>query len=441
MFSNPDKIIMKTENNTQRKSAQIAEKLIEEGFLLPIKEDKHNPPDKSLTNELKTSEDESTDYQKKKKIKKNNKEKISDMDIQSLLEASKDTAKAMKRFTADNMKNNENISMIYSRCERMMENQNNQICQITEQMRINNEKMEHLNCNVQSQAKVIEVMMNRITILENKAVKECNLVGKGEKKFEGEAKQGIKIKISDPNLEAIKNKERNAYENFLKKQKETPPCEEEGWIEGGAKPKKKETIEKSLRVKKIQNYKETQFKIKSDINHEMAIRIMGGKSPYQLEKVRMVYFSGFKKNRVGYIRTVLCEGGIPNDALLSISFIGFSVLEVIVKESKVQQLVEKCSEYNGTWLKDFNPLKAYNGRKEGEDPKTKITDPKTLFIERLNRIIAQGRGPLNLIRIIRNSDEETITRFLTGSLDLKDWVNNNRIRMVSEDVILHEPQL
>jgi hypothetical protein len=93
---------------------------------------------------------------------------------------------------------------------------------------------------------------------------------------------------------------------------------------------------------------------------------MGGKSPYQLEKVRLVYFSGLKKNRVGYIKTVLCAGNIPNDALLSISFVGLSILEILVKESKMQQLVEKCAEYNGTWIRDFNPLKAFTRRKDEE---------------------------------------------------------------------------
>jgi hypothetical protein len=42
-----------------------------------------------------------------------------------------------------------------------------------------------------------------------------------------------------------------------------------------------------------------------------------------------------------------------------------------------------------------------------------------MFTERLNKIIAQGRGPIGLIKIIKNSNEDTIMRFLTGEKEIE----------------------
>jgi hypothetical protein len=83
-----------------------------------------------------------------------------------------------------------------------------------------------------------------------------------------------------------------------------------------------------------------------------------------------------KKNRMGYVRTVLCQACMLNEDLMSISFVGLSILEVIVKESKVRRLIEVCTYLKGTWIKEFNPLKSFAEKKtETETVKT----PKELF--------------------------------------------------------------
>jgi hypothetical protein len=69
---------------------------------------------------------------------------------------------------------------------------------------------------------------------------------------------------------------------------------------------------------KRKNYIETKKMITIEINSEIAERIMVGKPPYELKKVKMLYFEGFKKKSLVYMRAVLCRVGIQHDAILSI---------------------------------------------------------------------------------------------------------------------------
>jgi hypothetical protein len=104
---------------------------------------------------------------------------------------------------------------------------------------------------------------------------------------------------------------------------------------------------------------------------------------------------GSRRTEFGYTRAVLCQAGLPNDALLSISYIGLSILEVIIKQSYVNKMVEIGMCLKGIWMMDFNPLLLYK-EAENLEANGEKTTPRQAFDVRLSKIIEQGRGQLSL---------------------------------------------
>jgi hypothetical protein len=237
-----------------------------------------------------------------------------------------------------------------------------------------------------------------------KKTKEINVEGQSEV-----SKRIIKLNInemsSDSNLDLIKIKEKQAHEIFIKYQKENPQHDQNEWRERPSLRKATPKVNNRAENQRI-NYLETKTKITKDMTIEMAERIMAGKSPYVQEKVKILYLKGFKKNRIGYTRAVLCQAGLPKDALLSISYIGLSILEVIIKQPYVNKMVEIGMSLKGIWMKDFNPLLLYKEAVNLEVNGEKKT-PRQAFDVGLSKIIEQGRRPIKIIRSLRTAQRKT----------------------------------
>jgi hypothetical protein len=442
---------LKTEQNEEkiekcekRLAARMAEEMIENGFLSPQRQRDKDPPDPGNTQHTDTSQHfEENDIQKKKKNKKKIITNISsDKQVRrnesELIETNKEILSAINKMKRTQNRSNDVITKTCSQLETIVMNQSNQISYIMEQMK---NTQEHLNENYQrinKQYESIEEIKSRLKLLEEilKNNSKVTNVKIGKISSNDQKKENVK-KVIESDYDKIKEKEKEMYEKFKNSQEENPPYLKDEWQTAKKTPTKESEREKNLRNKR-NSYIETKKTIITNIDEAMACRILAGKSPHLLEKAKILYFSGFKKNRIGYIRTVFCQAGLRNEDILSLSFIGQSVLEVVIKESKIMALKEICVRFKGTHLSNFNPLKQFTGKiLEFE---SKIT-PKEMFQKRLGKIISQGRGPINLLKIIKNCNEENICRFLPEETIKENTTINIEIGLNGEEIIINEPKI
>jgi hypothetical protein len=323
------------------------------------------------------------------------------------MELNKDMMHSLKNMVDKQNTTDEKINLMCFKLDGITNKQNEQMFVLTQQMSMMRE-------TILSNLKIINEQSQKILKFEERLSQlEVGKVNKTEAPPTGLGKINkgeINDSIEEINKESMKKKEKQMYEKFVKYQEENTQYNKLEWNDGNS-IRKIIPNKNNNKEKKRSNYIEIKTKITKEMNSEIAGRIMAGKSPYELEKVKILYFEGFKKNRIGYTRAVLCQSGIPNDAILSISYIGLSILEVIVKQSYINKMIEIGIGLKGIWLKDFNPLKIYKEiilpEKNGEQ-----MTPRQAFESRLNKIIEQGRGPIKLIKIIKNCTMENITRFL-----------------------------
>lgn len=110
---------------------------------------------------------------------------------------------------------------------------------------------------------------------------------------------------------------------------------------------------------------------------------------------------------------------MKKEELVGISFIGKSVLELMVRWSPTKQTIDICEKFKGTCMEDFNPLNKTSFLNASEESK----DPLISFQKRLDKIIIKNKGPIGLMKIIRNSSVDLIKRFTEDekNKDLSKW--------------------
>jgi hypothetical protein len=179
-------------------------------------------------------------------------------------------------------------------------------------------------------------------------------------------------------------------------------------------------------------------KLKKGMTLENTERILQGRSPFVKEKVKLLYFSGFKRNTISYTKMALIAGGIPKEALSGVAFIGKSVLELIVKVSKITLTIEVCENLKGSLLRNFNPLQENTYEGDVRERKEGVNSPSDPFRKRMDTIIKKGNGPIGLYKIIRNSNENNITRFLESTIEKEN--KNDKISQNGEYYLI-EPNV
>jgi hypothetical protein len=220
----------------------------------------------------------------------------------------------------------------------------------------------------------------------------------------------------------LKTQHEDAYKNMMKTQREQNTTNSRRQY-AHAEENKTEVLQQKRNLKTLEIRKE----LTETLTVEQAKRILNGKSPFERENVKILYFSGFKKNRISYIKIVLIKAGLAKDSIVNISFIGFSVMEIVVRESMVEECVRVCDKVGGTMLKNFNPLKRNLILNiENENFKSKnMKEPETLFRERYLKMIEKKSGPTRLLQIIGNSKIGDIERFLVNHDKIKIEYNLN----------------
>jgi hypothetical protein len=165
------------------------------------------------------------------------------------------------------------------------------------------------------------------------------------------------------------------------------------------KKNKKLTIPTVQLVKEARKNREREqlAKLKENISAEATLRIMQGKAPFIKKNIKLLYFSGFKRNRISYTRLALKNEGLMNEAILGISFIGKSILELTIKMSQISQTVEVCEKLVGKLLRNFNPLKRNTYEGDTREIELKNAQPKDKFCKRMENTIKRVEGQLGCI--------------------------------------------
>jgi hypothetical protein len=436
MYPRPEQTEEEVQKSEKRKSAIRAERLIENGFLDTRKPQNKDPPDMDTPHKQDTSSDMEND--KKIKTKKNiKKSKSMERDI---IESNKEILHSIQWMKEQHSRSNENILNVCMKLECAINNQNDEIKKILYQMNMTKMELEEHKIMINKQNIQLEEFNIRLNNMDKIRIKENKTIYDKIENIRLNNNTAVAdCKMIDNSKEILRNKDIVAYEKFKKLKENDPSPKNEGWQEN-QKSTLKQTNSSRAVEKSRTKYMNSKSIIEKDIDKDMMMRIMNGKSPFTLEKTRLLYFSGFKKNRIGYIRAVLTKSGIPNEDLMSISFIGLSVLEILVKESKVEMCLEVCYDLKGSWIRNFNPLKNFIEKKETEMTEKEIIPPIERFKKRLEKIIKVGRGPIGLLKIIKNSTEETIVRFLHDEYN-RDSTLDVEFCLMSEEILNNEPRL
>jgi hypothetical protein len=169
-------------------------------------------------------------------------------------------------------KTDEKINIMCSKLYEITTRQNEQIFALTEQMNIMSEKMVENIRIMNDQSNKMANLENRLDEIEKRKESNVECQSKGSKKI---SKSDINEMSSDPNLDLIEIKEKQAHERFIKYQKENPQHDQNEWEEGPSLRKATPKVKSRAEKQRI-NYLETRTKITKDVTIEMAERIMAG---------------------------------------------------------------------------------------------------------------------------------------------------------------------